>query len=204
MDYASDRTCHVLSAVKDCLNIRKHNDDSWLRKQSLFTVTWAWHRDRVAWFADITTSSNHSFPPDDGTRWNRAGSPAGVWCFSWRVTQTHVHTKKLMFSSQQTLLTGTSSYLPVRTEMAEEGHDRGGVTLMEIWVYLGTTFHRKRDMVNLSCSTGTQGGRGNPPAHAALTPRQMPQIKGCAEDPPPTSSKHTAGPLWGSIPYPKG
>lgn len=28
MDYASDRTCHVLSAVKRCLNIRKHNDDS--------------------------------------------------------------------------------------------------------------------------------------------------------------------------------
>lgn len=66
---------------------------------------------------------------------------------------------------------------------------------MEIRVYLGTTFHRKRDVVNLPCSTGTQGDRGNPPAHAALTPRQMAQIKDCAEDPPPTSSKYTAGPL---------
>lgn len=173
MDYASDRTCHVLSAVKRCLNIRKHNDDSWLRKQSLFTVTWAWHRDHVAWFADISISSNQLlFPPDEGTRWNRGGSPAGVWCFSWQVTQTHVHTKKLMFSSQQTPLTGTSGYLPVRTEMAEEGHDGVG---WHWWRYESISVPHSIGRETWWISLAPQGPRGTGEIHLHM--QHWPQDK---------------------------
>lgn len=64
-----------------------------------------------------------------------------------------------MFSSHQTLPAGTSGYLPLCTEMEEGSQQWGGVSLMDIRVYLSPAFHVKRDTASLSCSTVTQGGR---------------------------------------------